>query len=196
MSNNYLLLKSIANRRLNDSLTMVATVKGFLSRDECKQIIIHSSHVPYRDGYVDDKRNKSSTRESEVKFIMPTIDNMWLFEKLDAAITHMNKAYLYDLLGFFEGFQIAKYTYGGKFDWHMDLGTADTSTRKLSMSIQLSDPEDYDGGDLEFANVVYKQEKALGSLIVFPSFLQHRVTTVTQGTRLSLVSWVHGQPFR
>jgi PKHD-type hydroxylase len=192
---NHLLLKSVAIRNTNDSVTMIATAKNFLSREECQQILSQSERAAFSDGFVDN-REKSTIRDSKVIFLSPNTDNMWIFEKLDAAITHMNKAYQYDLLGFYEGIQVARYTSGGKYDWHIDLGSGDKSTRKSSMSIQLSDPNDYEGANLEFANIDQTTEKAIGTLIVFPSFLQHRVTPATQGTRLSLVAWIHGQPFR
>jgi len=106
-----------------------------------------------------------------------------------------NNAYKYHLQGFYEGVQIAAYKSGGKYDWHMDVGPGQNSSRKLSMSVQLSDPKSYEGGDLEFMRVAQKSERDVGALIVFPSFLQHRVTPVTKGTRYSLVAWVHGKPF-
>jgi PKHD-type hydroxylase len=64
--------------------------------------------------------------------------------------------------------------------------------------VQLSDPADYDGGELEFMmhRSVVQAERAQGTVVLFPSFLQHRVRPVTRGVRRSLVFWVHGPPFR
>ena len=69
--------------------------------------------------------------------------------------------------------------------------------RKLSITIQLSSPQDYEGGDLILHNgEPEKMQKELGKLIVFPSYTLHEVTPVTKGTRYSLVAWVAGKPFR
>jgi len=76
--------------------------------------------------------------------------------------------------------------------------------RKLSMTLQLSDPSDYEGGDFYFKYLTNKgvvEEKVngakdKGTLIVFPSFVFHQVTPVTKGTRKSLVNWTLGYPFK
>ena len=79
------------------------------------------------------------------------------------------------------------------------------SRRKLSMVIQLTDPTEYEGGSLELDTKQIggkdKQPNAdnlkqLGTTIIFPSFLRHRVTPVTEGKRYSLVCWYEGSPFR
>jgi PKHD-type hydroxylase len=83
---------------------------------------------------------------------------------------------------------------GGKYDWHhdVDLNNNTVFDRKLSLTVQLSDPSDYDGGDFQFAEVENPNGKAMGSVLVFPSYLQHRVLPVTRGTRRSLVAWFSG----
>jgi len=64
--------------------------------------------------------------------------------------------------------------------------------------VQLSGPADYDGGDLQFPNPSpYRDRFRLqGAAIVFPSFLAHRVSEVTRGSRWSLIAWVFGPPFK
>lgn len=196
MNTGQLLLKSVAIRKSNDSITMIATARNFLSRDECQQVIMQAGKATKSNGTIGDSKEMSGMRDSRVTCLMPRPETMWLFDKLDAAVTHLNKAYQYDLLGFYEGVQVASYEAGGKYDWHMDLGPGENSTRKLSLSIQLSDSAEYEGGGLEFVNIDQQSERAIGTLIAFPSFMQHRVSPVTQGLRQSLVAWVHGQPFR
>jgi PKHD-type hydroxylase len=85
----------------------------------------------------------------------------------------------------------------GFYDWHTDFAGI-APRRKLSISVQLSRPEDYDGGDLEllFSSSPYTAARARGTFIVFPSFCLHRVTPVTRGTRWSLVAWVLGTRWR
>jgi len=86
---------------------------------------------------------------------------------------------------------------GDLFDWHVDLGPLNP-TRKLSFSIQLDDGDAYDGGDLEFVNLRFPAGtlRARGTMVVFPSFLCHRVTATTRGRRHAVVGWVHGPAFR
>ena len=96
-----------------------------------------------------------------------------------------------------EGVQLSRYTLGQFYDKHVDFnGNPDTKshTRKLSMSVQLSDENSYDGGDLiiYYGGVKYIAPKVKGTVIVFDSRLTHEVTPITKGERYSLVKWFHG----
>ena len=74
--------------------------------------------------------------------------------------------------------------------------------RKLTAIIQLSDGEDYEGGDFEFGltdkegNGLIKGNRTKGCLIIFPAFLSHRVTPITKGKRYSIITWMEGDTFR
>lgn len=88
---------------------------------------------------------------------------------------------------------------GGHLDWHMDVGAHSVNKRKLAMTVQLSDPKDYDGGDFEIwfggnRQTLVPREK--GDVIIFPAFCMHRVTPITRGERRCLVFWTGGRPFR
>ena len=84
----------------------------------------------------------------------------------------------------------------GHYDWHLDYGAA-FSNRKISFSIQLSDPSEYEGGNLEIAGVPFEPKtRERGTIIMFPSYVRHRVTPVTKGIRYCIVGWVHGPHFR
>ena len=84
---------------------------------------------------------------------------------------------------------------GGHYDWHQDVhwnGQADTD-RKLSVTVQLSDTSEYEGGDFEFDEVKTTADfRSKGTVLVFPSYLRHRVLPVTSGIRRSLVAWFVG----
>jgi PKHD-type hydroxylase len=86
----------------------------------------------------------------------------------------------------------------GHYDWHMDVfPPIDGVQRKLSISILLSDPSEFEGGELQFKGI--EDQKILtkqGSIVVFPSFIEHRVTPVTKGVRYSAVTWARGPAFR
>ena len=112
----------------------------------------------------------------------------------------------YDIT-FAETIQITRYTKNGFYSWHRDgIGAhkeiiSRGSVRKLSMSVILND--DFEGGDFE----IYRLEEhcsvcrdtpklKTGSIYIFPSVLEHRVSPVTKGTRYSLVIWFLGPPFK
>ena len=182
----------------NDTITTPSGMAGYFSRDECKEMIRISKAIQPRDAITGDGKggHSYSSRVTDVREVYPGDETDWVFRKLQIILTQINLNYQFDISGFMEGTQIYEYKPGGYLDWHMDIAKGYMSTRKLSMSVQLSDGADYEGGDLEFLD--FKDKKAprgLGDLIVFPSYMMHRVTTLTQGTRISWVSWVHGKPF-
>jgi PKHD-type hydroxylase len=92
---------------------------------------------------------------------------------------------------------VLKYVLNQEFNWHFDMSGV-SSTRKLSFTIQLSDSDDYEGGDLQFGPVIeHKPEiRKKGNITIFPSYVWHRVTPVTKGNRYALVGWVHGPAFK
>ena len=99
--------------------------------------------------------------------------------------------------------QFAKYEVGGFYEWHQDtapgLHEHRGELRKLSVTLQLSNHDDYEGGELQFwrgnRNHIIPPIKAQGSIIVFDSHVWHQVTPVTKGVRYSIVSWILGPPF-
>jgi len=138
-------------------------------------------------------------RKSSVMFIDNTPENDWIYQKLAGlAINCNNERFWFDLLGFHQELQLTRYTEGDFFDWHLDFGAGESSARKLSMTIQLSDPDEYEGGDLEFMinQKTVKVPRKQGTIVIFPSFIMHRVTPITKGIRQSIVGWVSGPPFR
>ena len=91
----------------------------------------------------------------------------------------------------------------GHYDWHPDTNWVEDepSQRKLSIIMQLSNPSEYEGGAFELTDADFtKQDKfnlqQKGSVLIFPSFIKHRVTPVTKGERKSLVGWIEGPSFR
>lgn len=189
------LLESLADRTHNNAVSMQGIAEGYFSREECSRIVQLGENYEAQEGKVGSDETSSKNRKSSVRFVRPDDNSNWIFNKLESALTLMNKQYRFELQGFFEGVQIAAYSGGGFYDYHMDLGPGKHSGRKLSISVQLSDPTDYEGGDLEFLNIEQTVPRSIGSLIVFPSYLVHRVTPVTSGTRRSMVSWISGPPF-
>lgn len=95
--------------------------------------------------------------------------------------------------------QYTSYSEGEHYAWHTDTIQRKSSIRKLSFTLQLSDPEDYSGGQLEFLTDTdsrFLAPKNKGTIIIFDSRVKHRVRKVTSGCRKSLVGWIEGPPWQ
>jgi PKHD-type hydroxylase len=138
-------------------------------------------------------------RNSHVQFLFPNELTNWVFMRIAGAAHEINRQFFqFDLDGLNQGLQFTRYTAPGQhYDWHIDRGYL-TATRKLSISIQLNDPADYDGGELQlkFGRKDETIRKERGMVTFFPAYTLHRVKPVTRGTRYSLVAWIGGPPFK
>ena len=191
------LLKSYLHRPTNDATAQVAFVESLMSPDMCDRVIALAEKSPPLEGKTGAEQTVDEGRDSTVRFIWPSQESGWLFDFLEDALMKLNGGYGFELTGFYDGIQVATYEPGGHYDWHLDIGPGVNSGRKLSLTVQLSDPADYEGGELEFLSATDELgPRSRGSLIAFPSYLAHRVRPITKGTRLSLVSWIGGPPFR
>jgi len=163
----------------------------------------------------DQVKDMKRKRNSDVVWLNDT----WIYKELHPYIHKANKSagwnFEWDRS---ESCQFTKYKLNQYYDWHCDSwdkpydreGPEHGKIRKLSMTCQLTDGSEYEGGELEFDFRNYdphmreetkhlKQAKEIspkGSIIVFPSFVWHRVKPVTKGTRYSLVMWNLGYPFK
>jgi PKHD-type hydroxylase len=179
----------------NSNVSAVQWQPAILTPDECAAVIATGRALPRVDGAVE--LGEDTYRVSHITWIEPTPENHWLYHKLGALFTQANRHYGFDIVGFVDALQFTEYGPGQHFHWHMDIGNEQTSLRKLSVTIQLSEAGDYDGGELEFVGLnPNEQSRVQGSATIFPSFMGHRVRSVTRGTRCSLVAWASGQPFR
>lgn len=185
----------------NDHIARPWLAPNIFSGEECDRIIKLSEKLSIIEGTVGVGANENintTIRNSTLKWLTFNEESHWIFQRIYNTVCVANKLYKFELrdLG---AFQIARYGVGGHYNtWHSDMGSGQSSLRKLSISVQLSRPEDYDGGELEFQvlgdNLQHSRE--LGTTIVFPPYMTHRVTPVTRGERWSLVVWVTGPPFR
>lgn len=149
------------------------------------------------DGLISDKRC------SDVAWFLPTEETNIIWEKIVNTIADINaKFFHFDLTGCYEPAQLTLYKaeVTGHYDWHSD---ADFKSmlppRKLSMSLLLSDVNEFDGGELQVKDVsddIRLCEQKQGRAWFFPSYTLHRITPVTRGIRRSLVLWVGGPPFK
>lgn len=157
-------------------------------------------------------KNVQKKRKSDIVWM----NDQWIYKEIQPYVNLANRNAEWNFdWDWSESCQFTEYKEGQFYDWHCDSYSEpynhpnDPNTngkyRKLSMTISLSDPEEYEGGDLEFdfRNTdegsqprVCTEIRKKGSVIVFPSFVWHRVTPVTKGIRHSLVCWNLGYPFR
>ena len=157
---------------------------------------------PYQDASIGADATSQiddSIRKSRIKWIHHDDRSWWVYDKLAKYIQEANKSWGFAINSIIDSIQYTEYSEGGgHYDWHMDMGDFPQNNRKISLTIQLSDPNDYEGGDLEFwlGRTPDKAPREHLLAILFPSYLMHRVTPITKGTRKSLVLWVGGDTFR
>ena len=184
-------------------------VKYCLQMNDVKGITGNKIDKPYTKKEL---KNIQKLRDSNVVFI----DEPWLYNQIFPFLRAANKNAKWNFeLNWTEALQFTKYKKGQYYGWHVDQSDhpytnrppqMNGKIRKLSSSLILSDEKDYKGGELEFAFFSHPDRKKTytqvcnirkkGSIIVFPSFIWHRVKPVTKGVRYSLVSWSLGYPYR
>lgn len=139
-------------------------------------------------------------RKSEIKWMHVDDKSFWVYERLGRYIQQANdKLWKFNLNSIIDSIQYTVYYEGGgHYDWHVDIGPNTINHRKVSITIQLSDPDEYEGGDLEIwtGGDIKTIERKQGCAIIFPSFLMHRVTPIIKGIRRSLVLWVGGDSYK
>lgn len=151
-----------------------------------------------KEGKIGNQSLNQEIRKSKIQFL-ETEDNEWIYDKIAMACILVNSSrYKFDITGFQSKLLLAQYERGEFYEWHMDTGRDTISNRKLSITIQLSGAEEYEGGELQFMNggTPVNAPKEKGTAIIFPSFVSHRVQPVLSGCRRSLVGWIAGPPFR
>lgn len=177
---------------------IAATAQGILRPEEMDQLI--SSHAAsLTEGRLGTGQGNTSIRRSQTVFLDQQKYD-WVYRRLWEAAVELNRRFFcVDISGVEGNVQLARYDNSdqGFYDWHTDFGDI-APGRKISISIQLSNSEDYDGGDLQllFKGQPETADRTRGTLVVFPSFVLHRVTPVTRGTRWSLVAWITGTRWR
>lgn len=178
--------------------------QGF-STEELELIYKSVGSLPFKEATIIGDTNLEETkkiRSSSLKWIPKNPEWQWLYDKLMSMATEANNAlWQFDLISAPELIQYTEYydTVEGHYDWHQDIGPGPASLRKVSITVQLSDSIDYEGGDLELwqgGSSVIGAPRGGGVVVIFPSYLMHRVTRVTKGTRRSFVLWVGGQHYK
>jgi PKHD-type hydroxylase len=171
---------------------------GELPSELCTKAVEEFKLLPPKDAAMgEDGSIINPHRKTIVRFVDTA---HWLASDMSGFGQSANKecGWDYDITGH-ENIQFAEYAIGHHYNWHVDnfpLGYQKMD-RKVTVIVLLSDPAEYEGGDL-FVKLYqsYKPELKKGSVIAFPSILEHMVTPVTKGTRYSATMWVNGPVFR
>ena len=179
-----------------DEVNLYSFWKDAFTKEECEKII----NIAKNKGLVKGKTiGKSNARKSKVSWLFSNDDMEWAFRRVTDIILNLNDRFFkFDIFGLHEGFQFTNYKApSDKYSKHVD-NRVNALVRKLSLSIQLTDSKEYEGGELYLYNSDKGElmDKTQGTLIMFPSYVLHEVMPVTKGERNSLVTWVTGKQFK
>jgi PKHD-type hydroxylase len=208
----------------NNKINPVCWIKNFLDDKEIEKILTYSEEIESVFGEIGMKNPKVNDeysltnhikpvnegkvpriRRSTIKWIDLNDYTRWLYEKIISETYNVNQENFQYNLSHIEKIQLSEYNQDmqGFYSKHIDCGDHYLSEnyvdiRKLSFSIQLSEPSSYDGGDL----IIYCEgdkmiaPKSKGTIIFFQSNILHEVKPVNRGVRHSLVSWINGPNLR
>jgi len=192
------------NLRSDDTLYKSITINNLFSADEIelikKQALLLPAEPPTVRETGVEQRVDHSIRICKLKWMFPTENTNWIYRRLVDAIQKVNSD-IFNLNLY--GLQTLQYTIyndtdQGFYGPHRDVMAVGSGylPRKLSFSLQLTDPAEYEGGDLiyEVGFKPYNAPKELGSLNFFTSDTVHEAQPVTKGSRHVLVGWVAGPP--
>lgn len=170
-----------------------------LPDEYCDEVIDIANNYSSQKATIEGNRTNKDVRLSDVKFFDPgkerhIVEPIWNLTQMANAQT-----FGVDLFGCYQ-LQFTSYKKGHFYGPHIDVfwrkdHDAPKADRKLSVSILLNDPSEFEGGDLVIDGDKIEM-KERGAMVVFPSYVLHEVTKVTRGTRLSLVSWIEGPEWR
>ena len=185
----------------NDNIANPSVIT-LLEPDECNSLVLFLENENWESTLVGAGVSNSMIRRN---FSLRVTDANWWVKNLAPvvveALTEVNRTYWgFDVTGQVEA-TVLRYREGDHYNtWHSDVGVGACSNRKISFSIQLSEPESYVGGDLVFDTSREKDHREVlrgqGRMVVFPSFLSHKVIPVSSGVRYCIVGWLKGPPFR
>ena len=162
----------------------------------------------------DGKQDYYGTNNRDIAYVPGDQNSWWLYNELEKLTIEANKAlFQFDIQYVTDPLHYVIYPEpnkpgktgetredGGYLDWHMDIGNGGVNRRKLALTVQLSDPNDYEGGVFQcwfggggrFINLPRQK----GDVLVMPTFIMHNVSPITKGERRALVFWTGGEPFR
>jgi len=175
---------------------------GIFTDDEIERIVVIGKRLsPRRAETGGFGENCLDHRRSFVSWIGANSETSWIFQKITDVVKQNNQQFWNYDLEKIERLQFTQYSSEekGVYNPHVDPMEWNLPyNRKLSMTLQLSDPNTYEGGDLllHLGHNPISVRKEQGMMAFFPSHILHEVTPVTKGERYSLVAWIHGPNLR
>ena len=135
-------------------------------------------------------------RDSQVRWVQPTDSTTWIYEWIWNSVDSTNQGnWDFDIRGMGEALQYTVYDSNvgdAHYGWHRDIG-GNQNHRKISLTIQLSDDSEYEGGHFELEDIgKFETYRNKGDAIMFPSIFRHKIHPITYGVRKSLVVWITG----
>jgi PKHD-type hydroxylase len=158
----------------------------------CDAIIEEGKKLEFKYGVIDKDKLDKNIRNSQIGWFSK---NQWVAGIMRHYIEIANFQAWNFRLSTIQDPQFTIYNKGGFYGFHQDSSLHQDGMRKLSCVITIAKPEDFEGGEFEFEDGTVPDIKERGSVLVFPSFISHRVSPVTSGTRYSLVAWHEGPKF-
>ena len=181
-----------------DNVHHYAYANNVLTKKECEDLVFFAKSIDPEEATLGTNNNiNHDIRKNKVRWLQPHSEIQDVYRKITDAVVSLNKDFFkFKLYGIYECLQFTTYGKDEKYIKHTDR-LFRSVIRKLSFSIQLTDPKEYDGGDLVLydSDIQTKMKKDQGTIIVFPSFIPHEVQPVTKGERDALVGWITGPNF-
>lgn len=176
-----------------------AIIIDAFSPDECESLNAAFAVLDAREGGLVAGRFDAKVRQSSLVWLPEGEEFDWVAKRLARLAGDANRdSFRFVLDGFEEQLQLASYGPSHYYNWHIDRGRgAVAGRRKLTLSVQLTDPIRYVGGELEINadGQSFQSPRDRGAMVIFAAHTLHRVAPVASGNRLSLVTWIHGPDF-
>ena len=189
--------------------------KNLINPKDCKKIIKLGVDKKLDSGTIGMQKNKKKVNKEIRNSKVTWLKDQWIYNKFNQAVNYANEKSGWNFdTDWNESIQFTTYKKNGFYNWHYDMfpePIKDTDKhfnnkqRKLSMTCLLNDPKDYEGGGFmlqwiddhgKLIKHKVKELNTVGNIIVFPSFINHKVEPVTKGTRYSAVMWRIGPQFK
>ena len=181
----------------------VVFLDSYLDNDLCDFIIQEGKKLKIEEAAVYEKNTSRRVEDNSIRKANTAFFERghWVESIISSILHAVNQTAWQTVITNTENIQFGVYGQGQYYGAHRDVDLATPINRKLSITVQLTNPNYYKGGDFvlwglngkELRNDEWRNK---GSILVFPSFLKHEVEPVTKGTRMSLVQWYAGPEWK
>lgn len=185
--------------KYNAPLECFAVWRDAFSPEEIERITFLEAHMEFQNGKVGKETDRKEVRDSDIAWLHPEPNTNWVFERIGGVVSRANRDhFMFEIEGL-EALQYTKYGLNQHYTWHWDLAFGwENYQRKISFVMLLDNPEDYEGGEFEICNNgnlddIKSLKLKKGDILLFASWMPHRVKPVLSGSRRSLVGWIMGK---